>query len=204
MVNTKSPVLLSFLSAAALLVAGSQALADAPAGSAAPVDEASTTLADAHFARGKELVKQGKSAEARVEYQAALKARKSYEAAGNLGSLEVALGFFRDAAEHLSFAVLHAPSGTTPAQLQKAKQRLQEAKSHVAEVAIGVKVAGAEVLVDDLSVGGTPLEDSLFLEPGSHVIEARRAGFETVKLRVEVGAGSSTTVTLELVAAALR
>ena len=83
-------------------------------------------------------------------------------------------------------------------------QRLQEAKSHVAEVAIGVKVAGAEVLVDDLSVGGTPLEDSLFLEPGSHVIEARRAGFETVKLRVEVGAGSSTTVTLELVAAALR
>lgn len=206
MVNTKSPVLLSLLAATALLIAGPQALADAPASSAAPVDEATATLADAHFARGKELVKQGKSPEARVEYQAAFKASKSYQAAGNLGSLEVALGFFRDAAEHLTFAVRHhAPSGTTPAQLQKAKQRLHDAKLHVAEVTIGgVNVAGAEVLVDSLSVGEAPFEDSLFLEPGSHVIEARRAGFETAKQSVEGEAGRLTPVTLDLAAAAPR
>ena len=206
MVNTKSPVLLSFLSATALLLAGPRALADVPAGSAAPVAEAmAAALADAHFARAKELVKQGKSPEARVEYQAALEARKSYQAAGNLGSLEVALGFYRDAAEHLSFAVEHAaPSGTTPAQLEKAKLRLRDAKKHVAEVKIGVKVAGAEVLVDSLSVGAAPLEDSVFLEPGSHVIEVSCAGLETVKLRVDVAADSSTTVALDPVAVAPR
>jgi hypothetical protein len=198
MMSTKAP-LLFFLLATALLNAGSEALADAPAG-----DEATAKLADAAFKRGKALVKRGKQQEARVEYLAAFAGKKSYDAAGNLGSLEVELRLFRDAAEHLLFAVRHyAPSGTTPAQLEKARGRLRDAKLHVAEVAVNVKVDGAEVLVDGAPMAGrAPLEAPLFLEPGSHKLEARLAGFEAVPKIIDFKAGSSTPVTLELVAAA--
>jgi hypothetical protein len=65
MMSTKAP-LLFFLLATALLNAGSEARADAPAG-----DEATAKLADAAFKRGKTLVKRGKQQEARVEYLAA-------------------------------------------------------------------------------------------------------------------------------------
>src|SRR5262245_10412829 len=94
--------------------------------------------ADEHFRKGKELLKEGKRREAREKYLAALKLKKSYDVAGNLGSLELLLKMPRDAAEHLAFAVRnYASTGTTPEQLEKAKQKLAEAKKRSEERRVG-------------------------------------------------------------------
>jgi hypothetical protein len=172
----------------------------APAGdAAAPGGVDAAQRADQHFLRGKALLKEGKKEAALAEYRAAWALKKTYDIAGNLGSLEIDLGMYRDAAEHLSFAVRHyATTGTTAQQLERAKQRLAEARKHVAAVTVTVSVDGAEVLVDGVSVGRAPLENEVFVEPGARVIEARLAGHTPAKAEAQAEKGGSMSVTLTL------
>ncbi|RMG15869.1 MAG: PEGA domain-containing protein, partial [Deltaproteobacteria bacterium] len=59
----------------------------------------------------------------------------------------------------------------------------------------------ATVYVDDLPVGQTPLA-SLRLTPGTHRIEARAEGYETLERTVKVRAGKKRSISLTLKAAA--
>lgn len=174
-----------------------------PGGAEKPASAESGQQADEHFRRGKALLKAGQKREAREEYLAALRLKKSYDVAGNLGNLEITLGLYRDAAEHLSFAVrTYAPSGTTADQLEKAKQRLADAKSHVGSLLVSVNVNGAEVFVDGKSVGRAPLEDTVFVEPGSRVIEVKLARYDDVRQVIEAAKGAEQAVALTLVPSA--
>jgi PEGA domain len=159
--------------------------------------------ADEHFRKGKELLKAGSKKEAREEYLAAFRLKRSYDVAGNLGSLELTLGLPRDAAEHLSFALRsYASSGTTPEQLEKAKQRLADAERQVGTVKLTVSVEGAEVLVDGKPVGRAPLGEEVFVESGERRIEARLSGYEPAKQTITIAKGQAAAVTLTLAAVA--
>jgi hypothetical protein len=158
--------------------------------------------ADEHFRKGKELVNAGRLKEARDEYLAAFRLRRSYDVAGNLGSVESSLGMPRDAAEHLSFAIHnYAASGTTPEQLERAKSKLVEAERQVGTVKLSVNVDGAEVLVDGKSVGRAPLGDDVFVDVGERTIEARLAGYESAKQTIKIAKAQALPVKLMLVIA---
>lgn len=160
--------------------------------------------ADEHFRKGKELLKAGDKKGAREEYLAAFRLKRSYDVAGNLGSLELTLGLPRDAAEHLSFALRsYAASGTTAEQLEKARQRLVEAERQVGTVKLSVSVEGAEVLVDGKAVGRAPLGEDLFVEPGERTIEARLSGYEAARQTITLAKGQAVPVTLTLAAVAV-
>lgn len=158
--------------------------------------------ADEHFRKGKELLKAGKKKEAREEYLAAFQLKRSYDVAGNLGSLELTLGLPRDAAEHLSFALHnYAASGSTPEQLERARQRLIDALVQVGTVRVSVNIDGAEVLVDGKAVGRAPLGDTLFVDVGERTIEARLAGYESAKQTIKIAKAQAQAVKLTLVVA---
>ena len=140
-------------------------------------------------------------AHAREEYLTAFRHKPSHDVAGNLGTLEAALGLYRDAAEHIELALrIYAPSGTTPAQLAVTRELFATAKTHVGEVSITSNVEGAEILVDGVSVGRAPLACPVYVEPGEHVVEGRLAGYENGKKSVTAAKGSSQAVAFELVA----
>src|SRR5262249_23238611 len=61
-----------------------------------------------------------------------------------------------------------------------------------------VNQKGAVVLVDGKEVGRAPLEDDVFVEPGSHAIEARLAEFTDAKETVEGAKGGVQTVRLTM------
>jgi hypothetical protein len=158
--------------------------------------------ADEHFRKGKELVNAGRLKEAREEYLAAFRLRRSYDVAGNLGSVESSLGMPRDAAEHLSFAIHnYAASGTTPEQLERAKTKLVEAERQVGTVKLSVNIDGAEVIVDGKSVGRAPLGDDVFVDVGERTIEARLAGYESAKQTIKIAKAQALPVKLMLVIA---
>jgi hypothetical protein len=155
--------------------------------------------ADEHFRKGKELLLARSAKEAREEYLAAFRLKESYDVAGNLGSLELTLGMPREAAEHLSFAIHHyASSGTTPEQLEKARQRLDEAARQVGKIQLVVNVEGAELLVDGAPVGRAPLGDDLYVQPGERTIEARLRGYAPVKQSITIESAQSLEVKLTL------
>jgi hypothetical protein len=159
--------------------------------------------ADEHFHKGQKLVDLGRLKEAREEYLAAFRLKRSYDVAGNLGSLELDLKLPRDAAEHLLFALHnYAASGTTPAQLAKAKERFAEVERQVGRIKVSVSVARADVFVDGKPVGLTPLGEDLFVDEGERTIEARLAGYEPASQTIKIAKGSAQLVTLKLTPAA--
>jgi tetratricopeptide (TPR) repeat protein len=67
-----------------------------------------------------------------------------------------------------------------------------------ANLTIRSRIADAEVLLDEQSIGKTPLAASLAVPSGKHTVELRRPGYQSGKQLVEVGESSTAEVTLDL------
>ena len=150
------------------------------------------------FQRARDAVVHNRFQEAYEPVREAWSIRKSYDIAGLLGQTELELHKFRDAAEHLAFCVRVFPPKEGEAKRKRGEGLLAEAKKHVAEVEIGVSQAGAEVLVDGVSVGRSPLEAPVFMEPGKHSVDGKLQGYVAGVATVDGGAGAKQQVTLML------
>jgi hypothetical protein len=148
--------------------------------------------------KGSDLYAAQKWPEALAAFQEAWALQKTYDIAANLGHTEVKLERWRDAAEHLSFAVKNWPVVGKPEPRELAKQRLSEARAKVAAVTVEVNVVGAEVLVDGKLVGKAPLEGEVFVDPGAHRVEGRMAGYKGDAVGVQGTAGGTHAVKVVL------
>jgi hypothetical protein len=186
---TSRTVAASFAFALAALGPRLALAADGPA----PVPDRASQL----YKKARALEEDAKWAEAEALYQQAWDLRRSYDIAGNLGDCETHVGQLREAAEHLTFAIENYPAGADPhprAQLQKV---LDETLAKIGTVRVTLKVEGAQILVD-----GRPAESflhhTIFVDPGTHRIDARLAGYTSVAVEVTVAAGSSRDVRVTL------
>ncbi|MBE7483650.1 MAG: PEGA domain-containing protein [Polyangiaceae bacterium] len=154
-----------------------------------------------------ELFKEGREAVQKKDWQRArdllLKSwalKKSFDTAALLGQSELKLAKYRDAAEHLDFALRNFPNLEPTAD---AKKRIEDgartARSKVFALTIEVSVADAEVTIDSAPAGRSPLASEVFLDPGNHVVEAKLDGHEPGKREVRAEAGVADTIRLELV-----
>jgi hypothetical protein len=154
--------------------------ASAPAG-AQPAAQGSAAQAEAHFQKGKELSKAGKVPEAYQSYLKAWELKKTYDIAGNLGSSELKLGKYRDAAVHLAYSLRNLPETAAAEQRQRVQQLLDEAKAQVGTITVIVSIDGAAVTLNGVSLGLSPILDDQYVDPGATVVvEAKREGYKTV------------------------
>ncbi|HEU5072760.1 MAG TPA: PEGA domain-containing protein [Polyangiaceae bacterium] len=114
----------------------------------------------------------------------------------NLAQSELRSGHEAEAATHFA-RYLREHAEATEEQRQAAREGLDAAKQVVGVVALTVEPSGAEILVDGVSSGRSPLADPLYLTPGEHTIVAQKGG-ETARTTVTVVAGSSTSETLNV------
>lgn len=134
---------------------------------------------------------------AHAAFLEAYKQSEHYQIAANLGSMEIKLGRFRDAAEHLAVYLRKAPSDKVKDRM-RALAFFEDAKKKVATVQVRVNVNGAEILVDDKVVSLSPPVDDLFVEPGPRFIKARMAGHKSNETTIEAAPGSTHQVALTL------
>jgi tetratricopeptide (TPR) repeat protein len=132
--------------------------------------------------------KRGEYRKAKASLSAAWALLKSWEIAVNLGSAEMRLGQYRDAAEHLAWGIRDGSmkEGEHYGPLVKAKTLLTEAAAHVGQLKLVADEPNASIFVDDDVVGKSPLVDPLYLDPGTHVVTARPANSERASLKLEV------------------
>ncbi|XYH96529.1 PEGA domain-containing protein [Sorangium sp. So ce1128] len=154
------------------------------------------------FEQGNRLYDERRWAEARDKFLEAWKLKRSYDVAANLGDVELMLGEARGAAEHLAYALREFPAGGKPALRQTLAKRFDEARRLVGALRIQASKPGAEVLVDGRSIGYAPIDDEVFVEPGTHQLTARREGYDDATANVEAKAGGAYEVTLTLEPAA--
>ena len=134
---------------------------------------------------------------AHAAFMEAYKQSDHYQIAANLGSMEIKLGRYRDAAEHLAVYLRKAPSDKVKDRM-RALAFFEEAKKKVGTVQVRVNVNGAEILVDDKVVSLSPPVDDLFVDPGPRFIKARMAGHKSSETTLEAGPGTTHQVTLTL------
>ncbi|HEY4158844.1 MAG TPA: PEGA domain-containing protein [Polyangiaceae bacterium] len=65
-----------------------------------------------------------------------------------------------------------------------------------ANLTVHTRLIAADVLIDDKSVGQTPLSSSVAVPAGHHTVEVRRKGYTTAKQDVDLGEGATGDITL--------
>jgi hypothetical protein len=189
-------------SAAGPGAAKSPAAPVAPKGGGTPAQDAPTSDA----ARARELHNKGRKAyqagdlpAAYEAYSAAWALQKSFDVAANLAAVEIATARFRDAAEHLAFALANLPvSGDADKQRPALQGLLADAKKHLCTFTIKVNVDGAAVTLDGRALGPTPIRDEVFVEPGDHLMSVTAPTYAPLDVKVHAEKGAAREVPLNL------
>jgi hypothetical protein len=171
-----------------LLLAPKTSAAQSEAGTTLRPGEAERDQARQLYDEAIQYGRRGDYRKAKASLSAAWSLIRSWEIAVNLGSAEMRLGRYRDAAEHLAWGIRDGAQkeGENCAPLVKAKTLLAEAASHVGQVKLIADEPGASIIVDEEVVGKSPLIDPVYLEPGEHVITALPSSSEKASLKLEV------------------
>ena len=98
-----------------------------------------------------------------------------------------------------SLAFVFLVSAASDAEAQRRRRR----RARPGTLLIQSPVEGAEVLVDEESVGFTPLEEPVEVSAGSHTVRVRRSGYTEYDQVVEVRPGRETTVAVDMMALAM-
>src|SRR6185295_16339374 len=154
---------------------------------ARPARAGDSAEAEALIRQGVELRAQKKDERALPLFEKAYQVSRSPRTAGQLGLVEMALGYFVDAEKYLSEAVASPDHPWVAKNLPTLKAQLATAKSQIGELYIIGEPAGAEVVVNGKSVGRLPLSGPVRLDKGRIDVQVRAAGYVS----------SSDSVTME-------
>jgi hypothetical protein len=132
-------------------------------------------------------------------YVAAWALQKSFDIAGNAGSLALKLGKLPEAARYLTYSVRNFPPTGDPAQLAILKEKQARALQAVGRLRGQVSVPGAALTLDGAVIAPEETRADLFVTPGTHVLRATANGYVEAQATVEAAAGALQDVTLTLV-----
>jgi tetratricopeptide (TPR) repeat protein len=180
-----------------LLVVGLLALTSA---AAAAEGDGAVDKARASFFQGVELFKEGSFEAALVEFQKAYQTSPSYRILYNIAQTQFEL---RDYAAAYGTAkdYLEQGGGELPAARRAdVEELLRKLEKRVALVTITCNVNDADLRIDDISVGKSPLAAPVLVNAGPRKLSAVRPGYAVTTRVVSVGGGEQATVRLDLVA----
>jgi hypothetical protein len=139
-------------------------------------------------------------AAAEAAYEKAFAMKPGFDIASNLADCEREQGKHSEAAAHYSYALRTFPASFDPEIKRSLKQAFDEVQAKVATVRVIVSAAGAVVRVDGQDAGQSPLPDPIFLDPGSHLLEAT-LGDTRADRTLDVTAGARLEIALDLTSA---
>lgn len=176
-------------SAATLLTAGVVHAQQVPEPPAAQVAEGRL-----HFERGVALFDQGNHDGALIEFQRAWELSQRPTVLFNIAATCQALHRYADAIEALD-RFLASPSATDIRQRRHAQRTLTELRSLIAFVRIRTTPADAQLTLDGHSQAAN---GEVTVGPGTHRVEAARAGFNSASAEFTIASGEHRDVALTL------
>ena len=154
------------------------------------------TEASEHFQRGVEFSKDGDFEAALVEFKRAYELSPNYRVLYNLGQtyreLRDYAGALRSFQQYLKEGAGDAP------KRDKVEAWVAELKGKVAFITVKVSVPGAELSIDDVSIGASPVKDPVIVNAGKRKVSATLSGYTPLQKYVDLAGTDSKTVVLEL------
>lgn len=166
-------------------------LATAPA-SARPED------ADQHFRHGVELYKDGDFSAALVDFQRAYELDPRYQVLYNVGEAQFALQDYASALRTFQKYLYEGGNRIGPKRRKDVDRDLEKLRQRVAVITVQTSEPGAQIAVDDVNVGTTPLPEPILVSAGKRRITATLTGRAPVTQVVQLAGGDAPTVTLTI------
>jgi len=158
--------------------------------------DAVTDVARQRYKAGVAAYDAGKYEEARQAFSEAYQLKKLPVMLLNLGQSELKSGHVAEGGNHL-LQFLREYKEIKADEMASANAGIAEAKQKVGQVAISVNQSGADMSIDSVDVGKSPISEPLFAEPGTRTITASLNG-QTASTKVEVKKGETAAATVTL------
>jgi len=172
---------------------------ETPAGaSAAAAATANVEKARQHFQRGIDSYRDGDLATALIEFKRAYSTAPNFRLLYNLGQVSADLRDYPAAERYLGQYLEESRNSLDEARKQAVQDELAKVRARIAYVHLTSNVEGAEVLVDDVLVGRTPLQAPVHVSTGRRRITGRAPGHAPVTQIVDAAGGEDVPVTLHL------
>lgn len=160
--------------------------------------ERTRTEASNHFRLGVELFQEGDFRGALMEFQRAYDTAPDARLLYNIGQAKLALQDYVGAMH--SYERYLASSTVQPERRAQVEQAIVAMRERTARVRVTVSRDGAEVTMDDVKLGTSPMKTPVLVNVGRHVFSARAPDGATAREAIEVVGGDVRDLKLELVA----
>jgi hypothetical protein len=185
-------VLLCVLSAAGALTASRARAQSSDAAETADVDAGRS-----HFKSGVDYYRDGDLGAALIEFKRAYAAAPNYRLLYNLGQVSHELLDYTNAQTFFERYLAEGGDEIEAARRQEVQLALAKIASRIASVVVSCNVEGAELFVDDVSVGTSPLADPVRVSAGTRRIAAAVSGRSRITQVVEAAGGDTLVVKME-------
>jgi hypothetical protein len=150
-----------------------------------------------HFDRGVECVQDGDLQAGLIEFKRAYTASPNYRVLYNLGQVSNELREYTDAQAYYGRYLTDGGNEVEPARRREVEAALAKLSGRIASLMLSSNIAGAEMFVDDVSVGTTPLSEPVRVGAGARVISAAVSGKPRVTRTIEAAGGEMLAVQLD-------
>ncbi len=152
--------------------------------------------ARARYERALELYESGVYDAALVELDRAYELRPSYKLLYNIGQVRMAMNDYAGALEAYRQYLREAGPRLPAARREAVQGEVTKLEQRVAELTVECDLPDAEVLVDDLTVGSTPLSGPVLVNAGVRRVLVRHAQHGSQSKRVSLAGGDRQTVSV--------
>lgn len=151
----------------------------------------------AHFSRGVEYYKDGDFRNAMVEFKRAYEFAPNYKILYNLGQTGQELQDYAFALKSLEQYLTDGGNEIRADRRAEVSATVRKLKLRVAEVTVNTTTPDADVFVDDVPAGRTPLSSPLVVSAGHRKITVSKGSMNATRV-VDVAGGERAEISLEL------
>jgi PEGA domain len=182
----------------ALMIALGLAVFTSPASAADPSDNSRAVEASKHFGHGVKLSEDGDWRAAVIEFERAYAIAPSYRVLFDIGQCRYQLRDYPGALT--AFQKYLAEGGDLVGADRRAQvvADIDLLRGRVATLRVGSTTPGAQVTLDEVSLGTTPLSAPIAVGTGRHKLVASKAGFADVQRTFDIAGGETLDVEVDL------
>lgn len=160
--------------------------------------EATTEAARASFQRGVELFHEGNFEAALAEFRKANEIAPSYRILYNIAQTYFEVHDYVNALKYYKQYLADGGADISAPRKNAVEEIIQKLNVRIAFVEVAVNVDGAQVSVDDVPVGISPLDGPIPLNPGARRVSASKAGLAVATRTITVAGSDRQNVALTL------
>lgn len=166
--------------------------------SPATPDEAAVQEAGQRYDRGLKMYAEGDYALAVIEFERAYELVPDYRVLYNIGQVRIQLAHYARARRALTQYLAEGGERIGEDRKKAVENDLEMLAQRTSTLSIVVNVPGAEIFVDDVLVGQSPLSEPLLVDAGERRLSARKAGYHPRASQVTLAGRDSLSVNLTL------